>query len=153
MTGAEKAFSGQRQGAEGVKRMWAEESVLYQIYPLGMCGAPFENPASPGTPVSEEDNTDGHGAILQVIGWIPHLKKLNVNVVLFNPLFESDTHGYNTRDFFRVDRRLGTNGDIRYQLWWPQERPFPMRVAWGPRGIPLPSMPGPKTLCGVGAGT
>ena len=28
-----------------------------------------------------------------------------------------------------------------------------MRVARGTLGIPLPSMPGPKTLCGVGAGT
>ena len=24
-------------------KMWAEESVFYQIYPLGFCGAPFEN--------------------------------------------------------------------------------------------------------------
>jgi len=23
--------------------MWAYESVFYQIYPLGLCGAPFEN--------------------------------------------------------------------------------------------------------------
>ena len=37
--------------------------------------------------------------------------------------------------------------------WWPQERPVPMRVVRGPLGIPLPSMPGPKILCGVGAGT
>ena len=28
-----------------------------------------------------------------------------------------------------------------------------MRVARGPFGIPLPSMPGPKILCGVRAGT
>ena len=28
------------------------------------------------------------------------------------------------------------------------ERPVPIRVARGPLGIPLPSMPGPKTLCG-----
>ena len=28
-----------------------------------------------------------------------------------------------------------------------------MRVPRGPLGMPLPSMPGPKTLCGVGAGT
>ena len=28
-----------------------------------------------------------------------------------------------------------------------------MRVPRGPLGIPLPSKPGPKTLCGVGAGT
>ena len=45
------------------------------------------------------------------------------------------------------------DGDIRDQLWWPQERPVPMRVAWGPLGILLPSMPGLKILCGVGAGT
>ena len=36
---------------------------------------------------------------------------------------------------------------------WPFLRPVPMRVARGPLGIPLPSMPGPKTLCGVGSGT
>lgn len=23
--------------------MWANESVFYQIYPFGACGAPFEN--------------------------------------------------------------------------------------------------------------
>ena len=38
-------------------------------------------------------------------------------------------------------------------LRWPQERPDPLRVARGPLRIPLPSMPGPKTSCGVGAGT
>ena len=30
---------------------------------------------------------------------------------------------------------------------------FPMQVARGPPGIPLLSMPGPKILCGVSAGT
>ena len=34
------------------------------------------------------------------------------------------------------------DGDLRDPLWWPQERPVPMRVALGPLGIPLPSMPG-----------
>ena len=45
------------------------------------------------------------------------------------------------------------DGDIRDPLLWPQERPVPIRVARRPHRIPLPSMPGPKTLCGVGAGT
>ena len=45
------------------------------------------------------------------------------------------------------------DGDLRDPLWWPQERPVPMRVSRGPLGIPLTSTPGPKTLCGVGAGT
>ena len=43
--------------------------------------------------------------------------------------------------------------DLRVPLWWPQEWPFPMGVARGPLGIPLPLMPGRKTLCGVGSGT
>ena len=45
------------------------------------------------------------------------------------------------------------DGDLRDPLWWSQERPVPMRVARGPLGISLPSMPGPKTLCGDGAGS
>ena len=45
------------------------------------------------------------------------------------------------------------DGDLRDPLCSPQERPVPMRVARGPLLIPLPSMPGPETLCGVGAGT
>ena len=48
-----------------------------------------------------------------------------------------------------LDLRWGPQGPA----WWPQERPVPMRVARGPLGIPLTSMPGPKTLCGVGAGS
>ena len=45
------------------------------------------------------------------------------------------------------------DGDPWDPLWWPQERPVPMRVARGPLGIPLPSMLGPKTLCGLSDAT
>lgn len=80
--------------------MWAYESVFYQIYPLGFCGAPFEN--------------DGVLAprIRKVIDWIPHIKNLGANAIYFSPVFESDTHGYNTRDFRKIDVRLGTNEDF-----------------------------------------
>ena len=81
--------------------MWAYESVFYQIYPLGFCGAPFEN-----------DGQLEH-RILKVEEWIPHIKKLGCNAVYFSPLFESDTHGYNTRDFQKLDCRLGTNEDFK----------------------------------------
>nr|WP_302447879.1 alpha-amylase family glycosyl hydrolase [Eubacterium ramulus] len=80
--------------------MWAYESVFYQIYPLGFCGAPFEN--------------DGvlTPRIRKVIDWIPHIKNLDANAIYFSPVFESDTHGYNTRDFRKIDVRLGTNEDF-----------------------------------------
>ena len=62
--------------------------------------------------------------------------------------------GENLLDVLELRQVLSTyDGDLRDPLWWPQERPDPMRVARGPLGIPLPSMPGPKTLCGVSAGT
>ena len=81
--------------------MWAYESVFYQIYPLGFCGAPFEN--------------DGRceSRIKKVTDWIPHIRKLGANAIYFSPVFESDTHGYNTRDYTKIDVRLGTNEDFK----------------------------------------
>lgn len=80
--------------------MWAYESVFYQIYPLGLVGAPFEN-----------DDVLEH-RISKVESWIPHIKKLGANAIYFCPVFESDTHGYNTRDYRIIDKRLGTNEDF-----------------------------------------
>ena len=60
----------------------------------------------------------------------------------------------NLLDFLELRQVLSTyDGDLRDPLWWPQERPVPMRVARWPLGIPLPSMPGSNILFGVGAGT
>ena len=54
--------------------------------------------------------------------------------------------GENLLDVLKLGQVLSTyDGDLRDPLRWPQERPVPMRVARRPRGIPLPSMPGPKT--------
>ena len=81
--------------------MWAYESVFYQIYPLGFCGAPFEN-----------DGVTEH-RITKVNDWIPHIKELGADAIYFSPVFESDTHGYNTRDYKKIDCRLGTNEDFK----------------------------------------
>ena len=86
---------------KGGHYMWAYESVFYQIYPLGLVGAPFENDS---VVVSR---------ILKVIDWIPHMKKMGINAIYFSPVFESDTHGYNTRDYTKIDCRLGTNKDFQ----------------------------------------
>ena len=62
--------------------------------------------------------------------------------------------GENLLDFLELRQVLSTyDGDHRDHLWRPQERPVPMRLAREPFGISLPSMQGPKILCGVGAGT
>lgn len=81
--------------------MWFEESVVYQIYPLGLCGAPLQN-----------DGVQEH-RILRLLDWVDHIKALGADCVLLNPLFESDAHGYDTRDYHRVDCRLGTKEDLK----------------------------------------
>src|SRR5512135_58319 len=78
---------------------WAYDAVFYHIYPLGMCGAPERNDfTSPAQPRLE-----------QLHGWIDHLVSLGVNALYLGPVFESTTHGYDTADYYWVDRRLGTN--------------------------------------------
>ena len=81
--------------------MWFDQSVVYQIYPLGLCGAPEYN-----------DGVQEH-RILRVLDWVEHIKEAGADTVLFNPLFDSDRHGYDTRDYFHVDCRLGTDEDFK----------------------------------------
>ena len=81
--------------------MWASESVFYQIYPFGACGAPFEN-----------DHVLVN-RIHKLEEFIPHLKKLKIDCIMLNPIFESRTHGYDTTDFKTLDTRLGTNEDLK----------------------------------------
>ena len=54
--------------------MWAEKSVFYQIYPLGFCGAPWQN--------------DGiiNPRIRKVTGWIDQMKRSGADTVCFSPV-------------------------------------------------------------------
>lgn len=81
---------------------WVNESVFYHIYPLGFCGAPQQN--SGGEPQNR---------IAKIIEWLPHLLKLHINAVYLGPVFESSEHGYDTADYYTLDRRLGTNADFK----------------------------------------
>ena len=80
--------------------MWAYNSVFYQIYPIGFCGAPVHND---GVCVPR---------IRKIMEWTDYLQNLEVDSILLNPIFESDNHGYDTRDFKKIDCRLGTNQDF-----------------------------------------
>jgi glycosidase len=75
--------------------------IFYQIYPLGFTGAPKEN-----------DGIQAH-RIRKVLDFIPHYKKLGITAIWFSPVFESDRHGYDTRDYRKIDCRLGTNEDFQ----------------------------------------
>ncbi len=81
---------------------WAYDAIFYHIYPLGLCGAPARNNfGAPPVPRLEE-----------LHAWIPHLRELGVNALYLGPLFEATAHGYDTADYYRVDRRLGDTGTL-----------------------------------------
>ena len=89
---------------------WYESSFVYQIYPLGLCGAPWSNDGSTEGATNDDDHR-----LLRLVsdGWVEHVSKLGATCVMLNPVFESDAHGYDTRDYTRVDSRLGTNEDLK----------------------------------------
>ncbi len=81
---------------------WFEEAVFYHMYPIGMTGAPRRNEQTEVTHRFETLNQ-----------WLPHIASLGCTAIYIGPLFESTSHGYDTRDYKLVDRRLGDNEDFK----------------------------------------
>ncbi len=81
---------------------WTDDAVIYHLFPLGCLGAPARNPMS-GPPVHR---------LRELHGWLDHLAELGADTLLLGPVFESAAHGYDTMDYFHVDRRLGSDEDL-----------------------------------------
>ena len=81
---------------------WFEEAVFYHMYPLGMTGAPKHHDASDAVT----------HRFPELEGWLPHIASLGCTAIYIGPLFESTSHGYDTKDYKLVDRRLGDNADF-----------------------------------------
>ena len=82
---------------------WYDKAVFYHIYPLGMLGAPFVN--------TEDAAADRFPELNQ---WVAHMEATGCTALYIGPLFESSSHGYDTRDYRLADRRLGTNEGFRH---------------------------------------
>ena len=80
---------------------WIHDAVMYNIYPLGFCGAPKEN------------DFQLTYRLDKIYDFIPHFKKMGVNTIVFNPVFESTRHGYDTIDYRKIDSRLGDNESFK----------------------------------------
>lgn len=83
--------------------MRTDRSIIYHIYPLGFCAVEPRNGFA-----SEPVNR-----ISKISGWLPHIQSLGCDTLLLGPVWESSAHGYDTADFLRLDRRLGSNDDFR----------------------------------------
>lgn len=86
---------------------WYERAVFYHIYPLGMCGMPKHHiDFVPG------DVPEQHFKEMEQL--LAHLKRLGVTALYIGPLFESEGHGYETTDYYKVDSRLGDNNSFQH---------------------------------------
>lgn len=82
---------------------WFETATFYHIYPLGFCGCEKEHLDSP-----PEKNR-----ILRIADTAKKIADMGFTAVYLGPVFESDRHGYDTRDYTKIDSRLGSNDDFR----------------------------------------
>lgn len=74
------------------------KKIIYQIYPKSFY----------------DSNGDGIGDIRGIIEKIPYIKKLNIDMIWFNPFFVSPQHdnGYDIADYYKIDPRFGTMADF-----------------------------------------
>lgn len=120
---------------------WAKHAVWYQVFPERFRnGDPSNDPGDewfenfvpwrsdwwatlPGEKLGAHNIYQGAGNIWKrryggdlqgVREKLPYLRKLGVNAIYFNPIFEAETmHKYDASDFRHIDDNLGVKGD------WP----------------------------------
>lgn len=82
---------------------WLEHAIGWHVYPLGFTGAPVHGDESDAAVAA----APGTARLDHLIDWLDYVQELGLNVLQLGPIFESATHGYDTLDYFRIDRRLG----------------------------------------------
>lgn len=91
---------------------WSLHAMWWHVYPLGFVGAPIR-----------ESRTEAVVHRLpRIEAWLDHLIELGLNGLLLGPIFESETHGYDTTDHLRVDPRLGDDADVERLVQAAHER-------------------------------
>jgi cyclomaltodextrinase / maltogenic alpha-amylase / neopullulanase len=97
-----------------MQKQWSTDAIFYHVYPLGALSAPQVNDFA-------QDPSDKLGRLLE---YTEHWQRMGINSLYLGPLFEASSHGYDTADFFRVDRRLGDNQALRRLVQALHQRGF-----------------------------
>jgi len=85
-----------------LRTQWFQDAMIYHIYTLSLANAPFVN-----------DYAALRNTTAEIEKWIPHIKGMGFNTVLFSPVFKARTHGYDVTDYFEIDNRIGTNEEFQ----------------------------------------
>ncbi|MEA2735225.1 MAG: cyclomaltodextrinase / maltogenic alpha-amylase / neopullulanase, partial [Humisphaera sp.] len=119
---------------------WAKHAIWYQIFPERFRNGDKSNDpndhdyehivpwtanwwkAAPGEPAGDENFYKGQGNVWKrryggdvqgLIEALPYLRKLGVNAIYLNPVFEADSmHKYDASDYRHIDDNFGFKGDI-----------------------------------------
>lgn len=89
--------------------VWAEDAVIYQVFPDRF------HPGMGRRWKESDDLRAVHGGTIRgIIDNLPYIRDLGFNCIWLNPFFPDTTyHGYHASDYFSVNPRLGTTGDIK----------------------------------------
>ena len=85
-----------------MEHQWYEDAIIYHIYTLSLAEAPILN-----------DYAVLDHKLAEIEKWIPHIKGMGFNAVLFSPVLKSRSHGYDVTDYFEIDNRIGTNDEFK----------------------------------------
>ena len=143
---------------------WVRHAVWWHIYPLGFAGAPKQ-----ALPAGAEPER----GLQKLIPWLDYALELGASGIALGPVFASETHGYDTTDYFSIDPRLGSDADFDDFIREAHARglrvlldgvfnhtgrsfqPFKDALAQGPSGPTAPwfkiNWPGQGTVTGAGA--
>jgi cyclomaltodextrinase len=95
---------------------WVRHAIWWQVYPLGFTGAyPLRDSGSPRHPedrAPEAAQDQQPHRLRRLVAWLDYAVELGVSGLALGPIFASETHGYDTVDHFRIDPRLGDEGDF-----------------------------------------
>lgn len=83
-----------------------DHAIWWHVYPLGATGAPLRGP-------HDDPTWTGH-RLGRLEAWLDYVVELGCSGLLLGPIFASTSHGYDTVDYFRIDPRLGDEGDWQH---------------------------------------
>ncbi|MHA7179297.1 alpha-amylase family glycosyl hydrolase [Arthrobacter sp. MDB2-24] len=81
---------------------WVQHAIWWHVYPLGFVGAEKAATAEPAS----------RHRLLDLVPWLDYAVELGASGLALGPVFASETHGYDTTDYFRIDARLGASEDF-----------------------------------------
>jgi cyclomaltodextrinase len=81
---------------------WVQHAIWWQVYPLGFVGA--------------EPGMAPEGRLIhrlgQLLSWLDYVVELGASGLALGPVFSSESHGYDTTDYYTIDPRLGDDADF-----------------------------------------